>query len=114
MKAQVEPGSLAVLEWIRALRRRKTDTIITHSATTDESIVNDLGHSDYSYYFLLKAFRPVLQTLGTLVEVSDPWTEVDLIYEACRSRGEACTFLCFAPPHKSPIHLKCPTIPIFA
>lgn len=49
-----------------------------------------------------------------MVEVSDPDELVDRLYHDCRKRGEPCVFLSFSPPHRTPIHHACPTIPVFA
>ena len=88
--------------------------IITYSATGEDSIETSLGKPEYSYYFVLKAYRPVLEKLGELIVVADPATEVDPIYERARAKGEYCVFLSFSPPDKTPCNLKCPTIPVFA
>ncbi|VVM43378.1 glycosyltransferase [Pseudomonas fluorescens] len=88
--------------------------IIIHSETNQHTIAQNLGRSEYSYYFVLKEYRPVLERLGRVVEVLDPQTEVDTLYRECLSRGEPCVFLSFSPPHRTPVHLACPTLPVFA
>ncbi|RAI67284.1 glycosyltransferase family 1 protein [Pseudomonas fluorescens] len=88
--------------------------IIIHSETNQHTIAQNLGRSEYSYYFVLKEYRPVLERLGRVVEVSDPQTEVDALYLDCLSRGEACVFLSFSPPHRTPVNFTCPTLPVFA
>jgi glycosyltransferase involved in cell wall biosynthesis len=88
--------------------------IIIHSETNQHTIAQNLGRSEYSYYFVLKEYRPVLERLGRVVEVSDPQTEVDALYLDALSRGEDCVFLSFSPPHRTPVHLVCPTLPVFA
>jgi glycosyltransferase involved in cell wall biosynthesis len=88
--------------------------IIIHSETNQHTIAQNLGRSEYSYYFVLKEYRPVLEQLGRVVEVSDPQTEVDALYLDALSRGEDCVFLSFSPPHRTPVHLACPTLPVFA
>jgi glycosyltransferase involved in cell wall biosynthesis len=88
--------------------------IITYSAETGESVATNFGLPEYSYYFILKAFRVVLRGLARVIETSDPENEVDAIYDQCRAMGEACVFLSFSPPHKTVIGLECPTIPVFA
>jgi glycosyltransferase involved in cell wall biosynthesis len=88
--------------------------IIVYSATRDETIEASLGESEYSYYFVLKAYRPVLEKFGRVVVVSDPRSEVDDIFEQATARGEYCVFLSFSPPDKTEYDLKCPTIPVFA
>lgn len=88
--------------------------IIIHSETNQHTISRNLGRSEYSYYFVLKEYRPVLERLGRVIEVMDPNSEVDALYAECQSRGEACVFLSFSPPHRTPVHLACPTLPVFA
>lgn len=88
--------------------------IVVYAADTGKSISANLGRPEYSYYFVLKAFRTVLRRLAYVIETSDPESEVDAIYEKCRSMGEACLFLSFAPPHKTVKGLKCPAISVFA
>jgi glycosyltransferase involved in cell wall biosynthesis len=88
--------------------------IIIHSETNQRTIAQNLGRSEYSYYFVLKEYRPVLERLGRVVEVSDPQTEVDALYLDCLSRGEDCVFLSFSPPHRTPVHFACPTLAVFA
>ncbi|MET0808569.1 MAG: glycosyltransferase [Pseudoxanthomonas sp.] len=88
--------------------------ILTHTTSTRESIRNDLGRPEYSYYFVLRELRPVLEDLGVVVEVADPERDVDTLYRNCRRHGIPCIFLSFSPPHKTPINLECPTLPVFA
>lgn len=88
--------------------------ILTHTTSTRDSIRNDLGRPEYSYYFVLRELRPVLEQLGVVVEVNDPERDVDAIYRNCRRHGIPCVFLSFSPPHKTPIDLECPTLPVFA
>jgi len=88
--------------------------ILTHTTSTRDSIRNDLGRPEYSYYFVLRELRPVLEDLGVVVEVEDPERDVDLLYRNCQRHGIPCVFLSFSPPHKTPIDLECPTLPIFA
>ena len=88
--------------------------IIIHSETNQHTITQNLGRSEYSYYFVLKEYRPVLERLGRVVEVSDPQTEVDALYRDALSRGESCVFLSFSPPHRTSVNFTCPTLPVFA
>ena len=77
------------------------------------TIEERLGTPDYSYFFLLRAFSAVLAQLGEVVQVKDP-EQADLIHAQCVIDGERCLLLSFAPPHKTPVGLVCPTIPVFA
>jgi len=88
--------------------------IIVYSETTESLLETRLGKPEYSYYFVLKEFRPVLETLGRIVTVADPEREVDPIYAEAQRNGEDCVFLSFAPPHLTALGLQCPTIPVFA
>ena len=51
--------------------------IIVYSETTESLLETWLGKPEYSYYFVLKEFRPVLEKLGRVVTVADPEREVD-------------------------------------
>lgn len=86
--------------------------IITYSETSAETIEQNLGKADYSYYFIYKKYLPALEKIGTLIPVSDPATEVDTIYK--ENPEEDCLFLSFAPPHRTTVRLKCPTVCVFA
>lgn len=88
--------------------------IIIHSETNKSNIQQNLGRPEYSYYFVLKEFRPVLERIGQVIEVSNPDELVDRLYFDCLSRGEDCVFLSFSPPHRTPIDYACPTIAVFA
>lgn len=88
--------------------------ILIYSETTAETIKTNLGLPEYSYYFVLKEFLPALRELGEVVIIEQPAQEVDAIYARCLAVGEPCVFLAFAPPNKTPIHLRCPTISVFA
>jgi len=88
--------------------------IIIYSETNQSNILENLGKPEYSYYFVLKEFRPVLERLGQVVEVTRPDEEIDQLYADCLARGEDCVFLSFSPPHRTAAHYACPTIPVFA
>lgn len=88
--------------------------ILIHSETNQRTIRESLGKPEYSYYFVLKEYRPILERIGQVLEVVDPDALVDALYDDCQARGEDCVFLSFSPPHRTPIHYRCPTIPVFA
>lgn len=87
---------------------------LVYSEVTAERIATSLGLPEYSYYFVLRDFLPVLQELGEVVVVERPETEVDPLYDAACKAGDQCIFLSFSPPHKTPLSLRCPTVPVFA
>ena len=88
--------------------------ILVHSETDAGSVASRLGLAEYSYFFVLRAFRPVLERIGMVVPISDPAREVDRLWRQACLRGEPCVFLSFAPPHRTQLRLACPTIPVFA
>jgi glycosyltransferase involved in cell wall biosynthesis len=88
--------------------------IIIYSETYKGVVEKRLGESEYSYYFVLKEYRPILERMGIVVAVADPANEVDAIGRSAAAHGESCIFLSFTPPHQTLIDLSCPTIPIFA
>jgi glycosyltransferase involved in cell wall biosynthesis len=88
--------------------------IVVYSETNATLVEQNLGASEYSYYFVLKAFLPVLQELGRVVIVTDPAREVDAIHRRALQEGDDCIFFSFSPPHRTPLGLVCPTIPVIA
>ncbi len=86
--------------------------IIAYSETTAATIEQRIGRADYSYYFIYKKYLPALEKLGRLIAVEDPAAEVDRIYRD--NPDEDCVFLSFTPPHKTCLHLECPTVCVFA
>lgn len=88
--------------------------IIIYSAETEKSILANMGLPEYSYFFVLKKFRAVLCKFATVIEIKNPGTEVDIIYNECRTRGVPCLFFSFSPPHKTVTGLQCLAISLFA
>ncbi len=87
---------------------------LIHSETTAGNIAKNLGEAEYSYYFVLKEFRPLLEEMGLVVAVGDPATEVDRVWRNAARHGEGCMFITFSPPHRSYSPGECPFIPVFA
>ena len=88
--------------------------IIVYSETNRATVETNLGAPEYSYFFVLKEFLPWLEKLGTVIQTTEPNSEVDKIYFDAVRRKEDCVFLSFSPPHRTPLGLACPTIPVFA
>lgn len=88
--------------------------LLVYTSTADKDLVKRLGSAEYSYRFVVREFMPLLHEFGKVVDINHPEQEVDTIYAACQARGEQCLFLCFMPPGKTPLRLRCPTIPVFA
>src|SRR5690606_11037115 len=79
-----------------------------------ETVLQNLGEPEYSYFFVLREFMPVLQQLGEVEVIEDPASEVDRRYHAAIALGQQCIFLSFSPPHLTTLGLDCPTSPVFA
>lgn len=86
---------------------------LLYASTDQDNVGISLGTADYSYFFLLRAFSPLLAELGEVIVLKDP-TEANAINARCLLDGEDCVLLSFTPPHKTPLGLACPTVPVFA
>lgn len=87
---------------------------LVYSQIRKSDVSANLGRPEYSYFFVLEPFLPVLAKLGEVVIVGDPAAEVDVLHEQYQQAGEQCVFICFAPPNKSVVGLRCPTVTVFA
>ncbi len=88
--------------------------ILEHSTYGERTIAANLGLPEYSYWFVRKAFAPILERLGVVVPVVSPEQDVDRIFRSAEAHGQPCVFLSFSPPHQTPVGLACPTVPVFA
>jgi hypothetical protein len=87
---------------------------LVYSQIRKSEVGNNLGRPEYSYFFVLDPFLPVLAKLGEVIIVADPLAEVDQHFDRYAQAGEPCVFICFAPPNKSILGLRCPTVTVFA
>lgn len=88
--------------------------ILVYSAMNAETVLHNFGEPEYSYYFVLREFMPLLRQFGDVQVVHDPATEVDPLFHAATRQGQPCLFLSFSPPHLTTLGLDCPTVPVFA
>jgi len=88
--------------------------ILVYSETTSVTVAGNLGNPEYSYYFILEKYLPLLCDLGEVVCVEEPGREVDALYDEALARGEPVVFLSFTPPHRTAIGLRCPTVCVLA
>jgi glycosyltransferase involved in cell wall biosynthesis len=86
---------------------------ILYSDVNDSSISQSLGRPEYSYYFVLKAYRPLFESLGQ-VHVVASTAEVDPLYRQLQQAGQDSLFISFAPPHKTPTDVQCPMVCVVA
>lgn len=87
--------------------------ILVGSKIDQASIQGALGKPEYSYFFLMKDFLPVLERMGS-VQVVSSLDEINQLTAHYQAIGEAVVLLSFSPPHQVPLGLKCPTISVFA
>ncbi|WP_449429428.1 hypothetical protein [Rhodanobacter umsongensis] len=78
-----------------------------------DTVDKQLGTADYSYFFLLRAFSSACAALGEVIQLREA-AGAEPIHAQCAARNEPCVLLSFAPPHKTPLGLACPTVPVFA
>ena len=90
------------------------NNFIVYSSTNEKSLAKDFGGPEYSYFFVARAFNPLLARLGTVHVVTDPIEEVNRIYDECVARGENCLFVYYAPPHRMKLGSRCPTMVVIA
>ena len=84
-----------------------------YSEVTDSTIEARLGGVDYSYYFVLKAYVSLLETIGDVQIIDSLDKEFATECRKSVSKGVQCYLLAFAPPHKIPYGLPCPVVPVF-
>ncbi len=86
---------------------------LVYAHVDQDSIGIRLGTADYSYFFLLRSFAKVLADMGDVVHVRQ-LDEMTRLHHECVVRGERCVVFSFTPPHKTPVDLGFPVIPVFA
>ncbi|MEM9014223.1 MAG: glycosyltransferase [Pseudomonadota bacterium] len=86
---------------------------IIHSKINAKTIPHSVGMPEYSYYFVLRDFQPLLQKIGTVEIISNP-SVVDEHWAAAKNRGDDCLFLNFTAPQNMASTVKCPTSHVFA
>ncbi|HSB94969.1 MAG TPA: hypothetical protein VLC91_00870 [Spongiibacteraceae bacterium] len=84
-----------------------------YTSESATSITERLGLPDYSYFFVMEKFLPVLAKLGRVI-ILKTLADVDAQFAAHSALGRAVVLLSFTPPHRTPVGLRCPTFPVFA
>ncbi|TXH43836.1 MAG: glycosyltransferase family 1 protein [Actinobacteria bacterium] len=86
---------------------------LVYCPVTDDTISDLLGRPDYSYYFVMKRFAPLLAELGDVRQVKD-LDDLGEAVESARADGGDPLLMLFAPPHEVPVDATCPVVPVFA
>ena len=87
--------------------------ILVGSKIDQANIQGSLGKPEYSYFFLMRDFVPVLERLGH-VHIVESTGQIETLCECYRAAGEEVVFFSFSPPHQAPLGLSCPTVVVFA
>ena len=87
--------------------------VLLHCDFDEHSIVDNFGLSEYSYWFVFESYRSTLEQLFDTQRIARP-SEADAIFKQCQADNTPCVLLSFNPPHKTPLKLRCPVIPVFA
>jgi glycosyltransferase involved in cell wall biosynthesis len=74
-----------------------------------DNIATSLGTADYSYYFVMQRFLPLLQEFGEVEVLPEP--PVD---EAVSAPRDKVVYLAFTPPDKAVGPRAYPVVPVFA
>jgi hypothetical protein len=80
----------------------------------NRSIKSSMGAAEYSYFFVLQRYIPVLGKLGKVVLISDPELQLDDVFRTAKMMNEKCVFLQFSPPHKAYTKTNHPSLCVFA
>lgn len=86
---------------------------LLYAQVAQDTVDKQLGTADYSYFFLLRAYSRVFAELGEVIQLRE-FADAEAIHAQCVARNEPCVLISFAPPHKTPIGLTCPVVPVFA
>lgn len=85
--------------------------ILVYCALNSDNIRTSLGTADYSYYFVMQRFLPLLREFGEVEVLSEP--PVDEMVARYQQHQE-CIYLAFTPPDKAFGPTLCPVVPVFA
>lgn len=88
--------------------------ILVYTKFNSKNITDSLGKSEYSYYFVLRKFLPVLREIAEVVILKNPSEEISKHVLDAKNKGIKCIFLSFTAPHNLILDLPCLTIPVFA
>lgn len=88
-----------------------------YSGQDDDSVAGSLGTPDYSYFFVLKSYLPVLEKLGAIfyirsIERDGP--ALEKLAGDCEKKGEPLVLLMFSPPRLTGLEQRLPVITVLA
>ncbi|MEM9704520.1 MAG: glycosyltransferase [Pseudomonadota bacterium] len=77
-------------------------------------IEHRIGFPEYSYFFVLEDFIPLLERIGKVTRLADPKNELARHVQSAHEAGERPLFLNFTAPHNLIEPVACPTAHVFA
>jgi len=89
-------------------------TLFVYAAMSDDQIHSRLGTSEYSYYFVLREFYPLLLQLADIVQLNAIDDAFRAKVQYCRDQKEPHALLFFSAPQNLVDEIPCPVIPVFA
>lgn len=87
--------------------------IIVQCPFDEQSARSAMGESEYSYYFVMRRFMPLLASRAKVTVIGDA-AHLDEACAGVRASGREPMLLMFAPPHRAPKSSPCPLVPVFA
>ena len=84
---------------------------LVYASHDEDNIQDSLGMADYSYYFVMKRYLPLLAEYGSVELLSRP---ADDKFIADHPNPETCIYLSFTPPDKTAQISLCPVFVVFA
>jgi glycosyltransferase involved in cell wall biosynthesis len=92
-------------------RRQPKRRFFLYSTTSAQTIASQLGGVDYSYYFVLESYLPLLSQIGEVVVLDEPLDDAALT--ELKLTGQDY-YLSFTPPNRVSFNQLIPVIPVFA
>tara|TARA_R110001599_G_scaffold145321_1_gene327615 strand:- start:68011 stop:70113 length:2103 start_codon:yes stop_codon:yes gene_type:complete len=85
--------------------------VLAYCPLNSDNIGSSLGTADYSYYFVMQRFLPLLATVGEVEILSEP-PDDELV--ARYQQDDEVIYFAFTPPDKAIGTSLCPVVPVFA
>jgi glycosyltransferase involved in cell wall biosynthesis len=85
--------------------------ILVYCPLNSDNIEHSLGTADYSYFFVMQRFLPLLESIGEVEILAEP-PDDELV--ARYQQVDKVIYFAFTPPDKAFGSTLCPTVPVFA
>ena len=85
--------------------------ILVYCPLNSDNIERSLGTADYSYFFVMQRFLPLLESIGEVEVLAEP-ADDELV--ARYQQVDEVIYFAFTPPDKAVGPSLCPVVPVFA